>query len=121
MHDPVQQYSVEEAIAVGRGLEELDYLWIEEPSQEFDLNGLKRLTAAIDLPVMALESIPENPYLATPYLTADAIDIVRQTGLGITGQMKLANLAETLGKNCHGSNPHVVAAIRNDDWWEVSA
>ena len=121
MHDPVQQYSVEEAIAVGRGLEELDYLWIEEPSQEFDLNGLKRLTAAIDLPVMALESIPENPYLATPYLTADAIDIVRQTGLGITGQMKLANLAEMFGKNCPGGNPHVIAAIRNDDWWEVSA
>ena len=121
MHDPVQQYSVEEAIAVGRGLEELDYLWIEEPLQEFDLNGLKRLTDTIDLPVMALESIPGNPYLATPYLTANAIDIVRQTGLGITGQMKLANLAEMFGKNCHGGNPHVVAAIRNDDWWEVSA
>ena len=52
MHDPVQQYSVEEAIAVGRGLEELDYLWIEEPLQEFDLNGLKRLTDTIDLPVI---------------------------------------------------------------------
>jgi len=113
--------AVEEAIAVGRGLEELDYLWIEEPLQEFDLNGLKRLTDTIDLPVMALESIPGNPYLATPYLTANAIDIVRQTGLGITGQMKLANLAEMFGKNRHGGNPHVVAAIRNDDWWGVSA
>ena len=121
MHDPVQQYSVEEVIAVGRGVEERDYLWIEEPLQEFDLNGLQRLTAAIDLPVMALGSIPGNLYLATSYLTADAIDIVRQTGLGITGQKKLANLAEMLRKNCHGGNPHVVAAIRNDDWWEVSA
>jgi L-alanine-DL-glutamate epimerase-like enolase superfamily enzyme len=121
MHDPVQQYSVEDAIKVGRGLEELDYLWIEEPLQEFDINGLKRLSDAIDLPVMALESIPGNPYLATPYLVADAIDIVRQTGLGITGQIKLANLVEMFGKNCHGGNPHVVAAIRNDDWWEVAA
>ena len=121
MHDPVQQYSFEDAVAVGRRLEELDYLWIEEPLQEFDINGLKQLSAALDLPVMALESVPGNPYQATPYLAADAIDIVRQTGLGITGQMKLANLAEMFGKNCHGGNPHVVAAIRNDDWWEVGA
>lgn len=121
MHDPVQQYSVEDAIKVSRALEDLDYLWIEEPLQEFDINGLKKLSDAVDLPVMALESIPGNPYLASPYLAADAIDIVRQTGLGITGQMKLATLAEMFGKNCHGGNPHVVAAIRNDDWWEVSA
>lgn len=121
MHDPVQQYSVEDAIKVSRRLEELDYLWIEEPLPEFDINGLKKLSDAVELPVMALESIPGNPYLATPYLSADAIDIVRQTGLGITGQMKLANLAEMFGKNCHGGNPHVVAAITNDDWWEVSA
>ena len=121
MHDPVQQYSVEDAIKVGRGLEGLGYLWIEEPLQEFDINGLKRLSDAIDLPVMALESIAGNPYLAAPYLSADAIDIVRQTGLGITGQIKLANLAEMFGKNCHGGSPHVVASVRNDDWWEVGA
>jgi len=106
---------------VSRRLEELDYLWIEEPLQEFDINGLKRLADAVDLPVLALESIQGNPYLATPYLAAGAIDIVRQTGLGITGQMKLANLAEMFGMNAHGGNPHVVAAIRNDDWWEVAA
>ena len=121
MHDPVQQYSVEDAIKVGRGLEKLDYLWIEEPLQEYDINGLKRLSDAIDLPVLALESITGNPYLATPYLAAGAIDIVRQSGMGITGQMKLANLAEMFGINCHGGNPHVVAAIRNDDWWETHA
>lgn len=121
MHDPVQQYSIDDAIKVSRRLEELDYLWIEEPLQEFDINGLKRLADAVDLPVLALESIQGNPYLATPYLAAGAIDIVRQTGLGITGQMKLANLAEMFGMNAHGGNPHVVAAIRNDDWWEVAA
>jgi L-alanine-DL-glutamate epimerase-like enolase superfamily enzyme len=70
---------------------------------------------------MALESLPGNPYLAVPYLSAGVIDIVRQTWLGLTGQMKLANLAEMFGCTCHGGNPHVVAAIRNDDWWEVPA
>ena len=101
MHDPVQQYSVEDAIKVSRRLEELDYLWIEEPLQEFDIDGLKRLSDAVDLPVMAMESIKGNPYLAKQYLATGAIDIVRQTGLGITGQMKLANLAEMFGKNAH--------------------
>lgn len=114
MHDPVQQYSIEDAIKVGRNLEELGYLWIEEPLQEFDINGLKRLSDTLDLQVLSLESIPGNPYLASPYLAGGAIDIVHQTGLGITGQMKLANLAETFGLNCHGGNPHVVAAIRTD-------
>ena len=121
MHDPVQQYTVEDAIKVSRGLEELGYIWIEEPLQEFDINGLKRLSDAVDLPVMALESIHGNPYLATPYLVAGAIDIVRNTGLGITGKMKLANLAEMFGLNVHGGGAQVVAATRNDDWWEVGA
>ena len=48
--------------------------WLFEPADAEDLKEfLQRLEG--DLPVMALESIPENPYLATPYLTADAIDI----------------------------------------------
>jgi L-alanine-DL-glutamate epimerase-like enolase superfamily enzyme len=121
MHDPVQQYTVDEAIKVGRELEKLDYLWIEEPLQESDINGLKRLSDTLDMHVLALESVQGAPYLAVPYLSAGAIDIVRQTGLGITGQMKLANLAELFGINCHGGSPHVVASIRNDDWWEHAA
>ena len=43
------------------------------------------------------------------------VDIVRNQAMGITGQMKLANLAEMFGKNTHGGHSHVVAAIRNDD------
>ena len=121
MHDPVQQYSVDDAIKVGRRLWELDYLWIEEPLQEVDMIGLKRLSDAIDLPVLALESIEGLPYLATPYLQNDVIDIVRNGAMGITGQMKLANLAEMFGKNTHGGHSHVVAAIRNDDWYEHHA
>lgn len=121
MHDPVQQYTVEEAIQVGRALQETGYLWMEEPLQEHDMAGLKRLCDALDLPILVLESVAGAPYMPVPYVVAGAGDILRQTGLGITGQLKLANLAESFGMNCHGGNPHVVAAIRNDDWWEVAA
>lgn len=120
MHDPVQQYTVDEAIRVGRELEDLGYLWIEEPLQEVDIRGLKKLADALDLPVLALESIEGHPYLVVPYLVDGAVDIVRQRGLGITGQIKLANLCDMFGVGCHGGNPHVVAAMRNDDWWEHS-
>ena len=120
MHDPVQQYTVDEAIRVGRELEDLGYLWIEEPLQEVDIRGLKKLADALDLPVLALESIEGHPYLVVPYLVDGAVDIVRQRGLGITGQLKLANLCDMFGVGCHGGNPHVVAAMRNDDWWEHS-
>ena len=120
MHDPVQQYTVDEAIRVGRELEDLGYLWIEEPLQEVDIRGLKKLADALDLPVLALESIEGHPYLVVPYLVDGAVDIVRQRGLGITGQLKLANLCDMFGAGCHGGNPHVVAAMRNDDWWEHS-
>ena len=121
MHDPVQQYSVEDAIKVGRRLWDLDYLWIEEPLQEVDMIGLKRLSDAIELPVLALESNLGHPYMAVPYLQNDAIDMVRNVAMGITGQMKLANLAEMFGKTAHGGNVHVVAAVRNDDWYEHHA
>ena len=121
MHDPVQQYTVDEAIKVGRELEKLGFLWMEEPLQESDINGLKRISDALDIAILALESVQGAPYLAVPYLSSGSIDIVRQTGLGITGQIKLANLAGMFGANCHGGNPHVVAAIRNDDWWEHPA
>ena len=118
MHDPVQQYTVDEAIHVGKALQDLSYLWIEEPLQEVDIRGLKKLADALELPVLALESIEGHPYLVVPYLVAGAVDIVRQRGLGITGQIKLANLCDMFGVGCHGGNPHVVAAVRNDDWWE---
>ena len=121
MHDAVQQYSVDDAIKVGRQLWDLDYLWIEEPLQEIDILGLKRLSDATDLPVLALESNLGHPYVATPYMQSGAIDIVRNVAMGITGQMKLANLAETFGMNAHGGNVHVIAAVRNDDWYEHHA
>ena len=121
MHDPVQQYTVDEAIYVGKALQDLGYLWIEEPLQEVDIRGLKKLADALELPVLALESIEGHPYLVVPYLVAGAVDIVRQRGLGITGQIKLANLCDMFGVGCHGGNPHVVAAMRNDDWWEHSS
>jgi hypothetical protein len=39
--------------------------------------------------------------------------------VGITGQIKLAHLAESFGVDVHGGNPHVILAIKNDPIFEA--
>lgn len=122
MHDPVECYDYDEAVQVGRALEKLDYKWMEEPLQDYDLLGLKRLSDRLDLPILALEWIGYlggQPFNASAFLAQQACDIVRQRGVGITGQMKLAHLAESFGALVHGGNPHVILAIRNDPLFEA--
>ena len=123
-HDPVESYTCDEAIRIGRELERLNYQWIEEPLQDYDLLGLKKLCKTLDVPVLALEwigAIGGQPYNASAYLALGATDIVRQRGVGITGQLKLAHLAEGFGVPIHGGNPHVILAIRNDPIFEMGS
>ena len=123
MHDPVESYTYNEAVKVGRALEKLDYFWIEEPLQDYDLMGLKKLCDTLDLPVLALEwigAIGGQPFNTAAFLALQAVDIARQRGVGITGQMKQAQLAESFGVQVHGGNPHVILAIANDPVFEAT-
>jgi len=122
LHDPVESYTCEEAIRIGRELERQHYGWIEEPLQDYDILGLQTLCKALDLPVLALEwigAIGGQPFNAAPYVALQATDIVRQRGIGITGQLKVAQLAESMGVPVHGGDPHVVLAIHNDPLFEA--
>ncbi|MFH1568166.1 MAG: enolase C-terminal domain-like protein, partial [Gemmatimonadota bacterium] len=81
LHDPVESYTYPEAVRIGRQLERLDYTWIEEPLQDYDLLGLRKLCASLDLPVLVLEwigAIGGQPFNTAPYLALEAADIVRQ-------------------------------------------
>ncbi len=122
LHDPVESYTCEEAIRVGRQLEKYNYGWIEEPLQDYDILGLQTLCKALDLPVLALEWIGHiggQPFNAAPYVALGATDIVRQRGIGITGQIKVAHMAESMGVPVHGGDPHVILAIGNDPVFEA--
>ncbi|NLG51389.1 MAG: hypothetical protein GX552_14885, partial [Chloroflexi bacterium] len=122
MHDPVESYDYDEAVEVGRALEGLHYRWMEEPLQDYDLMGLKKLSDRLDLPILAMEwigYIGGQPFNASPFVAMQAVDIIRQRGVGITGQIKLAHLAESFGMQVHGGNPHVILAIRNDPLFEA--
>ena len=57
MHVPVECYDYDEAVTVGLALQKYNYKWMEEPLQDFDFLGLKRLSDRLDLPFMAMEWI----------------------------------------------------------------
>ena len=132
MHDPVQTYTFSEAVRVGRALEGLDYYWLEEPLQDYDIMGLKRLADALDIPVIGTEVTFGAPYTVAQFLAQGAVDAVRGdvvVSSGITGLMKVAHLAESFGANCevHLRGPifgfahaHVLGAIRNCDFFEFN-
>jgi L-alanine-DL-glutamate epimerase-like enolase superfamily enzyme len=124
MHDPVESYTGSEAVKVGRALEKLGYAWMEEPLQDYDFLGLKKLSDTLDLPILGLEwigSLGGQPYNTAAFLALQVVDIVRQRGVGITGQMKQAQLAESFGVEAHGGNPHVILAVKNDPVFEAGS
>jgi len=122
LHDPVWSYSYDEAVKIGRVLEKYNYAWIEEPLQDYDMMGSKKLCDTLDLPVLGLEWIGHlggQPYQTAAYLAMQAVDIARQRGVGITGQIKQAQLAEAFGVDVHGGDPHAILAVGNDPLFET--
>lgn len=129
--DPVAEYSLDEAIKVGRHLEQLDYLWFEEPFRDFEVNKYKQLCAALDIPIAATETTRGCHWGVAQSIVNNAADIVRADVSwknGITGTLKIAHLAEAFGLRCeiHTTtinymdivNLHVSCAIRNCEYFE---
>lgn len=132
MHDPVQTYIYPEAVRVGRALEELDYKWLEEPLQEWDLPALTKLCQTLDIPIAAAEWVYGGPHVVATMLSQGAADIVRGDCIvsgGITGLMKVAHVAEGFGAACevHERGPafgfahaHAIAAMSNCEFFEFA-
>lgn len=129
LHDAaLTQYSFEEALRVGRALEELRFGWFEEALPDRDQVGLQRLCAALDIPVLAPESLMHDLELSALWLRSGATDYVRANARhGVTGMMKLAHLAELHGQRIEFNGPgglfglvhaHLVCAIRNTSYYE---
>ena len=131
MSDPVAEYTLDEAIRVGRQLERLNYIWLEEPFRDFELYKYSQLCDALDIPIAATETTRGCHWGVAQVINQRAADIVRADvswKCGITGTMKIAHLAEAFGMNCeiHTTtmnfmdivNLHVSCAIRNCKWFE---
>ena len=131
MTDPVGDYTLADAIRVGRQLEKLDYKWFEEPFRDFELNKYTQLCAALDIPIAATETTRGCHWGVAQVINQQAADIVRADVSwkhGITGTLKIAHLAEAFGMNCeiHTTtmnymdlvNLHVSCAIKNCEYFE---
>jgi L-alanine-DL-glutamate epimerase-like enolase superfamily enzyme len=131
MIDVVSGYDQAQALRVGRVLEELGFLWYEEPLREYDIHGYKMLADKLDIPIAAVEVNEGSLYTTPEYITTRAVDIVRAcVGFkgGIGQVKKTAALAEAFGMKLEvhtngnpvldAANLAVAASIKNTTFFE---
>lgn len=130
--DPVGVYTREEAIKVGRLMDELNFAAYEDPIPTSDIEGLVELCRALDVPIHIGEFI-SSIYDFAEYIRRGAVDVVRfvvdNIG-GICGGMKVARLAECFGLECaphnwgevldHAVHFHCELAMPNNVWFEMT-
>ncbi len=129
LHDAAGcDYTLRDAIRVGKTLEELRFGWFEEPLPDRDQKNLQRLCAALDVPVLAPETMMHDVDLSAQWLISGATDALRANArVGTTAVLKLAHLAEMHGTNIELNGPgglfglvhaHLVCAISNTSYYE---
>ena len=129
LHDAVlSHYSYAEALRVGRALEDLRFLWLEEPLPDREQQSLQRLCAALDIPVLAPETLMHDVDLSAQWLISGATDWLRANArVGVTGLLKLAHLAELYRARIELNGPgglfglvhaHLSCALQNTTYYE---
>lgn len=130
--DPVGVYAREEAMKMGRLLQDLNFVAFEDPIPTSDIDGLADLCRSLDIPIHIGEFLV-SPYSYAEYIRRGAVDVVRfivdNVG-GITGGMKIARLAECFGMECaphnwgnvfdHAVHFHCELAMPNNLWFEMT-
>lgn len=131
LYDPVRRYNLQEALAVGRLLDEQGYVSFEDPISTEDIEGLIHLRQSLDLPIEIGEFM-YSIYDYGEYIRRGAFDIVRliadNVG-GISGSFRIGQLADAMGMPC---TPHnwgngfdlalhfqVELALPNCFWFEM--
>ena len=131
MLDSMWAYQYEDAMRVGRAIEELNFYWYEDPLVEEDIYNYVKLHDKLDIPIMSTEYAPGRYYGMTQWITQYATDILRGdvavTG-GITPMIRLCHLAEGFNMKCeihHGGNSlnnvanlHITMAVPNCEFFE---
>jgi L-alanine-DL-glutamate epimerase-like enolase superfamily enzyme len=115
-----------DAVKVGRACDEMGYFWYEDPYHDGGITpfAYQKLRELIRTPLLMGEKIL-TPQERMAMVLAKATDLVRGDAYvdGITGTIKLAHAAESVGMDIelHGSGPphrHLMAAIRNTNYYE---
>jgi len=132
MLDPAANYTLPQAVTVGRALERLDFVWLEEPFFDYFISKYIELCRTLDMPILATETSAGGPAGVAEFIRCGAADIVRADVLlkwGVTGMVKIMRLAEAFGLNCepHATGVgimdlatlHVACAASNAEWYEM--
>jgi L-alanine-DL-glutamate epimerase-like enolase superfamily enzyme len=127
MLDPNHWYSRADTLWLGRKLEELGFLWMEEPMEEASISSYQWLSGNLaKLNILGPETMTGKHWTRAEWIAKNACDMVR-TGVwdvgGIGPSMKTARLAEGFGMSCevHGTgagNLAVCGAIQNTTYYE---
>ena len=95
-------YDVDDAIRIGRILEEYNYGFFEEPVMYFHFEDIKKVADALTIPISNGEQ-DQNLYNFRWLLANDGLDIVEPdtyyTG-GFIRSMRVALMAKVMGKRC---------------------
>jgi L-alanine-DL-glutamate epimerase-like enolase superfamily enzyme len=135
MLDPaLSDYTLTQAVKVGRKLEALDFHWLEEPFYDSFVGKYADLTRTLDISICATEASYGGPSGVAEFLRTGAADIVRADvswKWGVTGTLKTLHLAESFGINCELhttlmgltdiANLHVACAVKNSEYFELFA
>jgi L-alanine-DL-glutamate epimerase-like enolase superfamily enzyme len=132
MLDSAWGYRYPEALRVGRAIEDLDFLWYEDPLSEADIYAYGRLREKLDIPILATEYPHHDLGGYAIWITERATDYLRgdiAAKGGLTTMVKAAHLAEAFQLNYevhHGGNSfnnmaqaHFCCSIPNTTFFEV--
>lgn len=117
MFDPLGRYDLFGALKVGRGLEELSYLWLEDPLPHSQRHGYPWLSRQLAIPVFATDALywSFGDYLEAASRQCPVglrLDAGRQ---GITFCRKVVEAAAPYGVRCEfhafGPEPNSIAGL----------
>ncbi len=126
MFDGSAGWDYVQALEFGKAIQDLGFLWYEEPMREFHLGSYVKLCDKLDIPVLAAETSDGVHWNMATWIEQGALDMTRVSSFykgGFTGSMKIAHMSESFNMRAqvHGmglENAQICAAISNNDYYE---
>jgi L-alanine-DL-glutamate epimerase-like enolase superfamily enzyme len=130
MLDPACQIrTFSDALILGRACDDAGFRWYEDPFRDTGVSAFahSRLRQAIRTPLLMTEHVRGFEAKAD-FVLAGGTDLLRadpEYDMGITGALKIAHLAESLGIDvelhaCGPAHRHLMAALRNTSFYELA-
>jgi L-alanine-DL-glutamate epimerase-like enolase superfamily enzyme len=132
MMDTSLCYDYEQALEIGKHLQDLGYAWFEDPVRYSDFDAVDELARRLDIPIAVTDHPAFGFHEAAQMIRRrNGVRIIRGDAMkeGITGLKKLCGLAEGFALKCevHSSvnspmniaNLHVVLSVPNCDYFEL--